>query len=186
MKRKFLSTFLVAIVLLFCLLLSGCGKTFPSWACLSIKEKVFSYSLDEKYLITVKYGHSVHEREEDVDKIVGYITCCGHGEGTTTSTEIEILFKFNSYFSDENYVERKHTRLGNHILWTSYEFNQEVTLEIPKSHIVGEKGYILLGLVGRPAEGEIAPLDDYRNGCLRRIHYEKIDGKIHFTVEALK
>ena len=183
MKRKFLKTSLVIILLLLSFLLTSCGESYEPLTHLSWKDKKISYSVEETYFVTLKYGHSSGSRDEDKDKFVGYFTCAGYGEEADTSTDIAILLKLESFLKAENAVEKKYIRLGNLYSWTIYNYNQEVTLEIPKSHIVGEKGYLLLGLLIRPAEGEIAPLNNYSMSGLCKLHYEVKDGRIYFEFE---
>ena len=186
MKRKFLSTFLVAIVLLCSILLSSCGNDGPFfYALLDVSQKRISYSIDEKYLITLKYGHTSPAGDEYIDAFVGYISCFGFEEDPETpATETEILYEIPSFYSEDNHVERKYFRIGPFNCRT-FKYNQEVTLEIPKSHIVADKGFVRIDL-------SVRLVDDTKNvfpdkfGYTLRVYYEKIDGKIHFTVEALK
>ena len=187
MKRKLLSTFLVTIVLLFSLLLSSCGNDSPStfYALLDVSQKKISYSIDEKYLIALKYGHTSPAGDDYIDAFVGYISCFGYEEDPETpATETEILYEIPSFYSEDNYVERKSFRIGP-FAYRTFKYNQEVTLEIPKSHIVADKGFVRIAL-------SVRLVDDTKNvfpdkyGYTLRVYYEKIDGKIHFKVEALK
>ena len=188
MKRKFLSAFLVAILLLCSILLSSCGNDGPLSldAFLSTKDRKMSYAIDEKYMITLKYGHCSTAREEFVDKSVGYISCWGYGYGEdgTQVGEVEVLLEIPSYYSKDNYVERKLIGIGVFTFIRIHKYNQEVTLEIPKSHILSNKGRIVIALVSRAKDDpDMLPLNDTRNGAVLTFTYEKIDGEIHFALE---
>ena len=169
MKRNFLKTFFVTIVLLFSLLLSGCGGTPPSVNIISFsfQNTEMSYGLDEPYMITLQYKNV----NTSVDGYVGLISCCGLDEDKQTLTERELLFEIKPFYTVENNTEMAIEDISD------TESMKSVTVEIPKSHFTLEKGFIQLFLQVYYGDQENNSGFSLFNDIIR---YEKIDGEIHF------
>lgn len=179
MQRKLFRTSFLAILMLFSLLLTSCsGEKIPVFAALITVEDIKDfYSLDDPYLITVKYGYIIRRGSEE--ETVGLITCCGEDEDGIQLTEKQLILEINPFYTDENYIKRKTFRIWGHYLGTSYKYKQMKTFEMPKSLFVNEKGHveITLELVNEDEEGNKGtPWYSYSTG----VHYEKRDGKIYF------
>ena len=172
MQRKLIRTSFLAILMLFSLLLSGCGETPPPVHIIpfSFQNTEMSYGIDEPYMITLQYKNA----STSVDEYVGLISCCGLDEDKQTLTERELLLEINPFYTAENNAENGNKTGDNSFDTVSMK---SVTVEIPKSHLTLEKGYIQLFL--RVYYGD---QEDNSGFCLFNdiIHYEKIDGKIYF------
>ena len=171
MKQKFLGTFFATIVLLFSLLLSGC-ETPPPVPIIpfSFQNAEMSYDLDEPYMITLQY-----KNDSSVDGCVGLISCCGLDEDKQTLTERELLLEIKPFYTAENDTEKTDVRIAEDA--SDADNIKSVTVEIPKSHFVSEKGYIRLLLLVYYGDEESNSGFSLFNDI---IHYEKIDGQIHF------
>jgi len=170
MQRKLFRTSFMAILMLFSLFLSGCSGTKPPpfLFLISVPKTEISYNLDEPYFITVQYGHIWDTGGGGV----AFISCRGSGEDKTTLTEPEVLTKIEPFWTEENYLKSR-KGIGKVI----YEFEQSVTVEVPQSHVIAEKGYIQF----------IISFEEYSEGVqchADSIRYEKKDGRIYFeTIE---
>ena len=163
MKRKFLSTFLVTIVLLFSLLLSGCLETPPPpevWCIVSELPK--SYDLNESYYITLEYGHRINGLDEDFSdsETFAVLKCYSASEDRTILAEDEALLEIRPYISYENF----------------YKNHKTITIEMSKKHFTADKGSVAFVLY--PGYGE--ELGIVCGGVT--IKYEKRDGRIYFEV----
>ena len=163
MKRKFLSTFLVAIVLLCSILLSSCGvrTPVPHPAYLSIPFLQHVFELDENYIIKVRCGHREFygEGEETEDeRSVAVLKCTNRAEDGTLLEEV--LLEIKGFNTKEYY----------------YENCKAVSVEIPKSLFVTDKGGI--GFLMTMYQGE-----DEISNAVETLYYEKKDGKMYFSLE---
>ena len=163
MKRKFLSTFLVTIVLLFSLLLSGCSGTKPPPRVrFVVSELPKSYDLNESYYITFEYGHRVHGLDEDYSdsNTFAILKCHSKSEDGTILAEDEALLEIKSYISYENFYKNRNT----------------ITVEMPKKHFTADKGSVSFYLY--PGYGE-----ELGTVCgFVGLRYEKREGRIYFEV----
>ena len=163
MKRKFLSTFLVTIVLLFSLLLSGCVETPPPPVVrFIVSELPKSYDLNESYYITFEYGHRVHNLDEDYSdsETFAVLKCISSAEDGTILAEDEALLEIRPYISYQNFYKNRKT----------------ITVEMPKKHFTVDKGKVSFSLF--PGSGEELGIV---SGSVT-LQYEKRDGRIYFEV----
>ena len=173
MKRKFLRTSFIAILLLCSLLFSGCDteKPPPYGAYISSPEKI-SFDLATSYSVTVKYGYK--ECFTDERNIV--FLCRGYNAEKTESTEWQVVHEFDSFFAEENLMKLKNTWLKQYRIWSRWEYPGELTVEIPESHLVFENGFVVFKL------GAWSTDDKAWIGISSDVWYEyqKTDGEIHF------
>ena len=180
MKRKFLSTFLVTIVLLFSLLLSGCGETpprLPTYVVVSFSNMENAYELEQDtYSVTFGYGHKLGSPVTDISIFSGLLTCRGYGEDCTPLTASEVLLEINDFYSYENHAEKR-------LKWfkTTYEPKHFVTVEIPKEHFAAEKGFVVFffGVYITDQTGNTSL--EGGTGRAAAMQYEKKNGKIYTT-----
>ena len=182
MKRKFLKTFFVTIVLLFSLLLSGCKTPpkLPTPVVVSFSNMENAYELEQDtYSVTFGYGHKLGSPVTDISIFSGLLTCRGYGEDCIPLTASEVLLEINDFYSYENHAEEKQNRSE-----TTYEPKRFATVEIPKQHFVAEKGFVVFffGVYITDQTGNTSL--EGGTGCVVAMEYEKKNGKI-YTMELL-
>ena len=174
MKRKIIRTSFFAILLLCGLLLTSCAEStqIGIYAYMSSPTKS-SFHLDASYNMTIKCGHT--NNAYGSGRTVALL-CCGYNAQKKEPTETQVLYEFDSFFAEENLIDTRGISYKGLPIWSNWKYPIEVTVEIPKSQLEFENGFIMLFLGERPSESG--------NGlCYCQpvwYEYQKTDGEIHF------
>lgn len=173
MKQKILRTSFIVILLLCSLLLTSCVEATQVGivAYMSSPTKS-SFHLDASYSMTIKCGHTnAYISSETVA-----LLCRGYNAQKEEPTETQVLYEFDSFFAEENYIDIRGIDYKGLPIWSNWKYPIEVTVEIPKSQLEFENGFIMLFLGSGPSE-----TGSWLSYCQPVWYkYQKTDGEIHF------
>jgi len=176
MQRKILRTSFIAFLLLCGLLLTSCAEStqIGIYAYMSSPTKS-SFHLDASYNLTIECGHT--NANVGVETVA--LVCRGYNAQKEKPTETQVLYEFDSFFAEENRIDTRGIGYKGLPIWSNWKYPIKVTVEIPKSQLEFENGFIMLFLGSGPFES-----GSWISHCQPVWYkYQKTDGEIYFETE---